>query len=333
MTKPISVPCAIAIRGEGWQEAPHEAVPKGTWLSVEQVEAPAITFISAAAKGASIESVAFVEPGQTVRPDAHGGWAPQAFPPVIVLRNVEGFTYLHNLYMHGVSRGIESSNGGRTTIDGLYGQFFDNAITLDSEMDVSRINNVHSWPYISGEPPIMAYQQTHLETIILGRVDGAFIDNIFTYGAEAGLRFISGVGRNPGVATGIQIGKLGCDSVAHCLRVDAVGVTAMVDEMRQFGQEGTSSGHPLPGADAVLVNGEISLLAGQVEARMIDKSFLTVTSRTQCSNIRIANAFIDFSASQNSNPVPVAAVACGPHGETNEILFGTKPALVLKAAR
>lgn len=327
LSAPIIIPCAIKIIGSGWREQPQEmnAGFEGTWLSIEQSEAPAFSFVTGS-KGASLADVAFVEPNQIFKSPVPKDWHPVPMPPAIFIRDVGGFTYLHNIYMHGVDRGVESRNGGRTTIDGLYGQFFKNAITLDKEMDISRISNVHSWPYFSEDSVIISYQQHHLDTLILGHTDGAFIDGIFAYAARSGITFPKGSERN--VATGIQIGRLECDSVQHCLRVNAAGVTIMIDQMRQFGQEGTASGHPLPDANAISITGQASILLSQVEARMIDNSLISDTNPAQCSNIRISEAFVDFTHSRSSEHDLIRSLPCGPHDEAHEIIFGMLPAVI-----
>lgn len=322
---PISVPCALRIEGEGWSEAPQGHDLKGTWLSVEQTSTPALSFVSGS-KGASIEEVAFIEPAQPLPSRTKPDWTPLSMPAAISIIDVGGFTYIHNIYMHGVSRGIESQNGGRTTINGLYGQFFQNAITLDAEMDISRISNVHSWPYFSGDKAVIDYQQKHLRTIVLGRADGAFIDTMFAYAAQTGISFIKGRGGD--VATGIQIGSIECDSVQHCLHVEANGVTMMINQMRQFGQAGISSGRPLQGADAILVTGQASIMLNQVEARLIDSSAITIENPSKCSNVRIAQAFVDFSHSTSARHDLRHAISCGPNGQANDILFGMPPAFI-----
>ncbi|EHH67346.1 hypothetical protein [Gluconobacter morbifer] len=321
----VHVPCAMNITGEGWQEGPQATHIGGTWLSIEEQSQPAISFVDGS-KGASIRAIGFDEPLQTLPAHNASFWQPVKFAPVIFIKDVRGYTYIRNIYMHRIYSGIESQNGGRTTIDGLYGQFFQNAVLLDGEMDISRVNQVHSWPYWSDNPLIIAYQQKNLDTIIMGRVDGAFIDNVFAYAARTGM--LMKRGNDGGVATGIQVGKFECDSVAHCARIDAVGVTAMVDEMRQFGQEGIASGHPLPASDAIQINGQASLLLGQVEARLIDRSFLTINSPSNCSNIRISGLLSDFSRSS----APVASLVnsrrCDQKGAVNQFFVAMEPAII-----
>jgi len=243
-----------------------------------------------------------------------------------MIKDVSGLTQIRDIYMNGVDTGIESINGGRTYIDGLYGQFFSSAIKLYDEMDISRINNVHSWPYLSGDPLVISFQQKNLNTIVLGRADGVFIDNVFAYAAKSGVFFEKS--KNNGAATGIQIGKLECDSVQHCVQVDSIGATMMISEMRQFGQKGIDSGFAMDHADAFFITGEASILASNIEARMIDQSFITASSNHECSNIRIGNAFLDFSKSKSSTHQIVSQDFCGIHGEKNEILFAVRPAVL-----
>ena len=102
----------------------------------------------------------------------------------------------------------------------------------------------------------------------------------------------------------------------------------MISEMRQFGQKGIDSGFATDHADAFLIVGQASILASNIEARMIDESFITVTSDHECSNIRVGNAFLDFRRSKSSKHQIVSQGPCGPHGEKNEILFATRPAVL-----
>ena len=325
LKSPLIISCPITIIGQGWREAPKDSKKQGTWFSIEQKKEPGIIF-NHGSKGAAISNIAFTQPNQII-PLKNNFWQPLDMPAVIMIKDVEGLTFIHNIYMDGVNRGIESWNGGRTTIDGLYGQFFSAAIRLEGEMDISRITDVHSWPYLSDNPIVIDYQQKHLDTIILGRVDGAFIDNVFAYAARTGILFEKTPSGDTG--TGVQIGKLECDSIQHCVQVESIGATMMISEMRQFGQKGINSGTPLNNSDAILISGQASILVGQIEARMIDKYFLNIDNNLQCSNIRISNAFIDFSKSKSNNNALSSLGYCGIHKEKNEVLFGTRPAVIL----
>ena len=325
----ITVLCALTIVGSGWRESPQENKMMGTWLSIEQDKLPSISFV-VGSKGSSISDIAFIEPEQRL-PTRKDEWHPVVMPPAISIRNVGGRTYIHNIYMQAVDRGIESLQGGRTDIDGLFGQFFDNAISLDDEQDVSSIKNVHSWPYATVDTAVIDYQQSHLNTIIMGRVDSAFVDEVFTYAAHSGVWFVKG--RNNAVATGIQIGKLQCDSVAHCIDIAASGVTVMVGEMRQFGQRGIASNQPFENSDAIRVSGQASILAGMLEARMVDKAVLTLENRHECSNLRISSLFVDFSHSKAQNPVITRASSCGSSDKFHEVLFGMRPAIISQDLR
>lgn len=324
VASPLEIPCALRVEGSGWSEAASNPHSAGTTISIEQGRAPALT-LARGSRGATVRDLAFVEPVQRQTLSVGKSWHPVAMPPVIAIRDVNGVSTLDNIFVEEADRGIASAGGGRTVIDGLWGQFFDSAISLDNEQDISRINDVHSWPFFTTDPKVIAYQQDHLATISLGHVDGAFIDNVFAFAARSGIHFVQGEG---GVATGIEVGKISCDSVDHCLEIDAQNVTLMIGEMRQFGQRGISSGEPLDGADAILINGQASVLAGEIEAGMIDRAFIDVTNRSACSNVRVSSVLADFSRSHASSYQLTNAPACGPNGEADEVLFGLRPAIV-----
>jgi len=321
----LRIACAVRISGMGWQEQPTQQNLKGTWFSIDETSEPAIRFLQGS-KGASLENVAFIEPQQKTELLIKQDWKPIPMPPVLSLEQVRGRTYLHNIYMHNVDQGIKSISGGRTTIEGLYGQFFRNAIHVDGEEDITRISDIHVWPYASNINSIIIYQQEHLNAIEMGRVDGAFLDNIFVFGAKNGI-LLFGKPESP-TATGVEIGKLECDSTAHCLRVEAFGATLQISEMRQFGQRGISDGVPLTDADAISITGQVSIMAGQIEARMIDKSVISFENKNYCSNVRVGNIFADFKKSKSLEHSIFSQVPCGRNNARNEFLVANRPAIL-----
>lgn len=264
-------------------------------------------------------------------------WKPVTYPPVVYLYDVEGYTRLENLFMDGVYEGVSAVNGGRTIVEGLYGQFFDYAVNIDADMDVSRINNIHAWPYWSSASSVMDYQGANTKTIEIGRADSPFLDNIFTIPSNSGIYFYRGTNRiASGVATGVQIGKLSCDSTVKCIEVAGPGIVYTVNSLRTFGQDAAINGIPAANASVMTVDagGSVSAYMGQVEGRMLDNApFVfnaTYRQRGGCSNVRIASLMEDFSKSTQRNVyTALGNGACSSVSTSyNEILLGTPPSIL-----
>lgn len=180
---------------------------KGSWIIHEDESNPALIFTGTDARGARLDSVSFYQ----AHPSVGSGWAPTTYPYVITVLDCFGGVQLHNLFMHGVYRGISAVNSGRTEIHGLFGQFFQNAIYLDQQYDACSIANVHHWPYYSTDLSVYAWMHTNHVTFLLGRVDSAvFSGKIFSYGGRYGFQFASTAS---GKATRIKVHSAQFDGI------------------------------------------------------------------------------------------------------------------------
>ncbi|MCE2574791.1 hypothetical protein [Komagataeibacter sp. FNDCR2] len=335
----ISIGCPVTLQGAGWLEnysAQSPAAALGTWFDIDETTVPPVYVHDIQSRGTQIRDIAFWQPGQTAPAANATSWTPVIYPPVIYLHNVEGYTLLRNLFMDGVLAGVNSVNGGRTIIEGLYGQFFDYSVNIDADADVSRINNIHAWPYWSGANAVMSYQEAHSQAVKLGRVDSPFLDNIFVLPARAGIYFYAGTNSfASGVATGVQVGKLSCDSTVNCLEVAASGVVVTVNSLRTFGQNGASSGTPASGASVMMVDsgGAVSAYLGQVEGRMLFNAAFTFNAKYSlgggCSNVRIASLAEDFGRStENGIYTALGKSACSSSSTAaNQVLLATPPSV------
>ncbi len=332
----VAVPCPIQIRGTGWQSgfaasgSYDYSAAAGSWIDVKTGSSTSpISISGTAANGASVEDVAFfyAAPGTTTA----GVFAPTTEAPTIAVANVGGDVSIRNVFMPGTYSGVMADNAGRVNIDGLYGQFFNYAYQTDNDYDVTRVNNVHSWVYWSQDAAVVAWQQLNTKVIRLGRVDIPFIDHIFAFAAWSGIQTFQGAN---GVANGVSVGTLSCDSTVHCLDIGAAANTISIANLREFGQAGISSGVPYSNATAIAFEsaGYGAIQVGNLEARMIDAAPIWSGATSGCSSVRVANLLEDFSASQESVAhTSVEPTTCAAGGNLS-VYLGNTPNVILKAS-
>jgi hypothetical protein len=161
-------------------------------------------------------------------------WTPTTYPYVFNVTTASDVLF-QNVLMDGVYAGIKAVTSGRLRIEGLFGQFFMNAVYADESLDSDRWNNIHVWPYwsvnmtVAQQQNVYNYQYAHLDALQLGRADTNYIDNVFVLGARSGLRF-SGSPISYDVAATNQflrtsgrnsIGKFQCDGCTNAIWVDS----------------------------------------------------------------------------------------------------------------
>jgi hypothetical protein len=257
---------------------------------------------------------------------AEAPWTPAAVPYVFYIGNTGGYAGFRHILMDGVTDGIDSFNSGRTFIDGLYGQWFSNAVLIDESEDVDRIYNLHAWTYWSTAPAVIAYQQANNNEITLDRVDSPFLDENFIFGARSGVYLGSS---SYGVTTGIQAGKISCDSTLYCLDVEAANTSGQFAMIRDFGQAGISSGIPLAGASAVNfgAGGQGIFQISSLNAGLIDNAAITDSNASACSNVTVGATYASFQASAESSVAIFSAPSqCG--GTTSGVTLSSPPAVL-----
>lgn len=93
------------------------------------------------------------------------------------------------------------STVGRLTFEELNIGAFETGISVDTALDVVRINNVHIWPFwdaangASTTSEYDLYAAQHLTGLLFGRADNVMVLNTFVYGAQVGLT--AGYTNNP----------------------------------------------------------------------------------------------------------------------------------------
>lgn len=144
--------------------------------------------------------------------------------------------------------GINSTLGtqgstGRITFGRILGQPISIGIQIDYNYDVSRLNQIHFWPFWRMTAAAVTYTATSAYAIVMGRVDNFMADELFFFGYWRGIQFfnraaVAGNANGPGGTAGnFQIGKLQSDSCGSAIAIDAAadGVTGTIGQLIAYG--------------------------------------------------------------------------------------------------
>jgi hypothetical protein len=124
---------------------------------------------------------------------------------------------MKNLMIRNFKNGIRMIGAARATIDGLFGECFENFIDITANYDVVRINNIHiNFPFWSSHESVVRYLGANSVGIVFGRVDNPVWSNLFIFYARIGLKFYNdqspiGTGHEGGMVQRLQITNLGID--------------------------------------------------------------------------------------------------------------------------
>lgn len=193
----------ITIQGDGWvapaaQNYTTTLQPfRGTWLHIRSLGFTPFTIIGT---GTTLKDLAFDHD----QPAPGPGWQPTAYPYVIDIATPStcctpqtgiADVSLVNLFFFKATRGIHQYSvggwsGGRINIDELRGQFFQVGIFYEFVADVSRLKNIHMWPYWSTDASVFAYQESNMIGMRFYRADLPILENVFFFSSWVGIEFI-----------------------------------------------------------------------------------------------------------------------------------------------
>ena len=243
---------APVLRGQGFTAGPNPA--SGTWITISAPGFVPFTFSGIGARGASVRDLAITQP----QPAPVAGWAPANYDYVFKALNALGEVTFDNVLFAGVTRGIYADNSGRLLIKNVVGQFYTAGVEIDDCYDIPRIEYLHAWTYASGSPSITAWQEANLDTVILRRVDGIFIGDLFTYAARSALYLTSGLN---GVTTKLYLKSLYADFVKYGVWIDGNGVTGQIAQATTQHQDAAlGGGATIAGGRGLYVTGNTAQL-------------------------------------------------------------------------
>jgi hypothetical protein len=302
----VTQTCALRWEGQGWQEPNGGIKPtdpgRGTWFTINGVGFVPITISGVRAGGSVFEGFGVYQPHPAPSP----GWAPTAYPYVFNVIGTNGETSFRHLMMLAINKGINSYYGSRLKVEDVRGQFFTNGIYADKNYDTTIIDDVRNWPYWSGDGSVMAYQQEHLDYLILARVDDAFIDRVFSLPGRSTLKLatsptstMNSVELPGGSPTNIVIGSIRSDFVKWTIWNTAIA--SQFDDVEisvgSLTHQGAIWGGltPINGSAAIKNDGSFRLMSiGHLKADVLDAALVDGSLAVGPSTIQIGAAMVIF---------------------------------------
>ena len=284
---------AVIIEGQGYSAvaAPGNGTT-GTWITISGTSGyTPLTFTGTNARGSILRDLAFTQ----VQPTPTGGsWTPSAYDFVVRAQDCLGEVTIDNVLMSGVTKGVYADNSGRLRIKALYGQFFQNAVTLGHSYDVSRIDHLHSWPYWSVDARVLTYTRQNLNTVTTKRVDGLFIGDLFSFAHLAAVYVTSDTTGTTGTMRRGYISNLYSDVSTYAIFVDASNADFQISNLTHQGNDPTAGGYsPISGGSGIVVTGS----SNQIQVSNY-YSEVTGSNSVVVQGAGNALAFSNFGASQ-----------------------------------
>jgi len=220
ITGTLTITRPILIRGQGIKDfdsaRPITRPVGGTWLIHANPTGPLFLFNSSLGVGAGVEDLGIFQEGHST-PGV--GWAPAVRDWVIRNEGTQGTLTLRRVHFHNVYRGVTTDNSARPHYEDITGQFFYRGFSYDRIYDLGKLDGFRAWTYWSEHNDVLTWQQANCVGITLLRVDGMFIDRVFTF-AQMQTLYV-GLSSYGGTARVIFINSLYSDFCGRALVVDA----------------------------------------------------------------------------------------------------------------
>lgn len=305
---------APVLQGQGFTAGPAPA--SGTMITISAPGFVPITFQGTNARGAVVRDLAFRE----TQPGTGPGWVPASYDYVFRVLNALGEVTFDNVYFAGVTRGIYADNSGRLNIRDVTGQFYTAGIEIDDCYDIPRIQHLHAWTYQSADPSVVSWQEANEDTVILRRVDGIFVGDLFTLGARSALHFTTGAN---GVTTKFYVGNLYADFVKYGVWIDGNGTTGQISNATTQHNDQTAPGNRLVGSKGMLINATgVVVQADNWRSDMVETDAIDVEQNGN--RVDIGKIWVNGFNSLN-NGSPALYVADSGSNPTNTVNFSGQP--------
>lgn len=237
---------SIVFQGAGFTEGAN--IADGTWLRIDTTGFTPFTFTGTGARGSSVRDIAV---RQTHNAAQVPGWAPTDYDFVFRVQDCLGSVEFKNVLLVAVNRGVWCDNSGRLNIESLRGQVFTTGIEIDRAFDACRIQHVHFWPFATSDDDVVRWQQQNCDAVVLRKVDGVFIDDVFTLGARSVLRMSPSAS---GVTTKLYVGSLYADFALYPIWIEGNGVTGQIANLTTQSELFNSGGQPLAGSTGIRID-------------------------------------------------------------------------------
>jgi hypothetical protein len=246
----LNITGTVRLVGQGFYDfdnaRPRTLPGKGTWLIHANAVGPMISVTGNLGKGAGLFDIAIFQEGH---PTPTAGWTPAVRDWVIRNENTQGTMYLNRVHFHNVYKGVFTDFAVRPQYENITGQFFYRGFSFDRIYDIGKFDGLHAWTYWSENDYVLQYQQANCVEITLYRVDGLWMDRIFSFAVAVSL-FVT-VSPYGGSAKVIMIDSFYSDFCGRAIVVDSSSnVHLQVSNIFHLGQAwpGTTPPTALPGS-------------------------------------------------------------------------------------
>lgn len=111
---------------------------------------------------------------------------PIPYPYAITM---DGYTRLEDIFLLNPYQGINTDGAHANLIRNIWGEPLKIGINANHIHDISRIENVHFWPYFTNNKPLRKWVQQNGVAFQFGRSDWQYCTNTFSYGYHTGYKF------------------------------------------------------------------------------------------------------------------------------------------------
>jgi len=140
-------------------------------------------------------------------------------------------TRIESVYLHSPYQGINLDFCHLNQVRDVWGEPLRVGINADHCSDISRIENVHFWPYYTNsKPALRQWVQDHGVAFQFGRSDWQYCSGVFSYGYHTGFRFYAStpVSGRPGGNGGVTNGQFSGVGADRCvIGIDAESLFAI----------------------------------------------------------------------------------------------------------
>lgn len=364
----VSPKCAVHVSGLSnyqaiaWYNLPNAAntgdsgakdLPPyvGTWISRQTPSAPAFSIVTQMARGTEIDHIGFYEPYQTLPASSDTSWTPTDGAYNILTNNLNGRVNIHDIQFRGVKYGIKLDGGVRDSIvEHIYGQCFNNCLYVSHNPDTIYVNDLQVKTAWSVAWQVMAYQQSHLDAIMLGRSDNPEFGNVFVYGARSAFHIFedtatytppTGGAIGSGTTHKLKLNSLDADFTKWAILIDTSptsAVTANIGILNHHGGDLSTSG--ATGAISKSRALEIQQLSyiqiGQMHDQMVDTNSIQFDPSgvmKACPWVQIGSLYEDMSSWNTPSGYITEAptTACDTTGSNHPAVYVGMPIMRMGA--
>jgi len=152
-----------------------------------------------------------------------------------IIKNIAMWNPTNAIYITANAQNSQS----RGDISGVYGCMYTNGIVVDFLADVIRIDNIHWWPYTSGNPVVADWIRNNGIGIELRRCDNPMITRYFTYGLKHSLHVAA---NNLGTTSKVKMSMFDFDAFgAQAILVTGAGATGSITQGVAQGQNASNT--------------------------------------------------------------------------------------------